>query len=104
MAIGTVVSWYSSTTPRCVRDLANVGPPWTRIVPSLSRAFSSAIAAERSPPKISAGPHSAFLNVWEKTAFGFSFIAVAIWALGSGPVRPHDLVATAAHRVDAGLC
>jgi len=47
-------------------------------VPSSSRAFSSAISAPRSPPKISAGPHSAFSKVWEKTAFGFSFIAVAI--------------------------
>jgi len=41
-------------------------------------AVFSAIAARRSPPKISAGPHSAFSRVWEKTAFGFSFIAVAI--------------------------
>ena len=32
----------------------------------------------RSPPKISTGPQSAFSRVWEKTAFGFSFIAVAI--------------------------
>src|SRR5437660_10765269 len=54
------------------------GPPWTNTVPSSSRALSSAIAAPRSPPKISAGPHSAFSRVREKTAFGFSFIAVAI--------------------------
>src|ERR687889_603868 len=78
IAIGTVVSWYSSTRPRWVSDLAKSGPPWTRIVPSSSRALSSAIAAPSSPPKISAGPHSAFSRVREKTAFGFVFIAVAI--------------------------
>src|SRR4051794_12455424 len=77
IAIGTVVSWYSSTSPRRVSELAKWGPPWTRIVPSSSRAFRSAIAA-RTSPKISAGPQSAFSRVWEKTAFGFSFIAVAI--------------------------
>ena len=31
--------------------MAKSGPPWTRTVPSSSRAFSSAIAAPRSPPK-----------------------------------------------------
>ena len=78
IAIGTVVSWYSSTRPSRVSDLAKPGPPWTRIVPSSSRAFRSAIAAPRSPPKISTGPQSAFSRVRENTAFGFSFIAVAI--------------------------
>jgi transposase len=34
--------------------------------------------ALRSPPKISTGPQSAFSRVWEKTALGLSFIAVAI--------------------------
>src|SRR4051794_30273325 len=63
IAIGTVVSWYSSMRPRRVIDLAKSGPPWTRTVPSSSRAFSSAISAPRSPPKISAGPHSAFSRV-----------------------------------------
>jgi hypothetical protein len=36
------------------------------------------MAAARSPPKISAGPQSACSSVLEKTAYGFSFIAVAI--------------------------
>src|SRR5690348_15939619 len=43
---------YSSTRPRRVSDVAKPGPPWTRTVPSSSRAFSSAISAPRSPPKI----------------------------------------------------
>jgi hypothetical protein len=37
-----------------------------------------AIAAARSPPKISAGPQSALCKVFEKTALGFSFIDDAI--------------------------
>ena len=78
MAMGTVISWYSSTRPRRVSDFAKSGPPWTRIVAPSSRAFRSAIPALTSPPKISTGPHSAVCSVWEKTAFGFSLIAVAI--------------------------
>jgi hypothetical protein len=47
IAIGTVVSWYSSTRPKRVSDLAKSGPPWTRTVPSSSRAFSSAIVCDQ---------------------------------------------------------
>ena len=78
MAIGTVINWYSSTSPRRVSDRAKVGPPWTSTVPSSSRAFKSAIASPRSPPKISTGPQPAVSRVRENTALGFSFIAVAI--------------------------
>src|SRR4051795_5661715 len=102
IAIGTGFSLYSSMRPRRVSDLAKPGPPWTRIVPSSSRAFRSAISEARSPPKISTGPHSAFQGVGED---GLRLLVHrgCDRPLGRGPVRAHDLVAAAAHRMNAGL-
>src|SRR4051794_38945960 len=51
-------------------------------------ALSSAISPRRSPLKISAGPHAAFFRVREKTAFGFSFIAVAIGSSDAAQCGP----------------
>ena len=103
IAIGTVVSWYSSTRPRLVSDLAKSGPPWTRIVPSSSRVFRSAISALRSPPKIWLGSPFRLLQGVGEDGLRLLVHRGCDRPLGSGPVRAHDLVAAAAHRVHAGL-
>jgi hypothetical protein len=72
-----------------------------RIVPSSSRAFRSAMPAPTSP-KTSTGPHSAFSSVWQRRP-RLVVHRRCDRALGRRPVRAHDLVAAAAHRVDAGL-
>ena len=75
IAIGTVVSWYSSTRPRRVNDWAKVGPPLTRTVPAGRRRRPPRLLVHRGGDR----------------------------PVRRGPVRTHDLVAAAAHRMDAGL-
>ena len=99
---GPCVSWNSSTRPRAVSDAAKPGPPWTRTVPSSSRALRSAIAAARSPRRSRPVPNSCLEGVRED---GLRLLVHRRRdrPIGRRPVRTHDLVAAAAHRVDAGL-
>ena len=102
IAIGTVDSWYSSTRPRRVSDLAKSGPPWTRTVPSSSRAFRSAIRAQVPAEDLGRSPSRLLQGVGEDS-LRLLVHRRCDRPLGRGPVRAHDLVAAAAHRVNAGL-
>ena len=58
--------------------LGEVGATMDQDRPSVVPGLQVRDARAQVPAKISAGPHSAFSSVCEKTAFGLSFIAVAI--------------------------
>src|SRR3954465_12405616 len=103
IAIGTVVSWYSSTRPRRVSDLAMSGAAVDEdrplVVPSLQlRDLRAQVPAEdlgRSPFRLLQGVREDSLRLLVHRGCDRP--------LGRGPVRAHDLVAATPHRVDAGL-
>src|SRR4051794_1459208 len=73
----------SSSSPRSPTTRSGGRPPPAR--PSQDRGN---VAGGGRPRGFSTGPHPPLASVWEKTAFGFSFIAVVTGPSDAAECRP----------------